>query len=305
MIKEKIDWKTLFPIYNNESLDSYRKRLKKLQSKHNYNKMSEDEKIEKRTKLMNWRESNKDRTKLAGVEWYNRNKAVVLYNAAKQRANRKGIEFSISLDRIKTALEIGICEVTGISFCNSEDRKSAFSPSIDRTDNSKGYTEENVKIVCWGYNAAKNQFPIEDVIKISNAVSENYGKDVNSILKSKIKDGIDALLSVAHNNAKAAGWWNDLETGKPLIKNKGELLMLCVSELAEAFEGERKDLNDLHLPDMKAAEVEIGDVFIRLGDYCGAYGYNISEAILRKMEYNKQRPDHKRENRLLPGGKKC
>ena len=42
-------------------------------------------------------------------------------------------------------------------------------------------------------------------------------------------------------------WWVDLRTGEPLKRNVGELLMLCVSELSEAMEGDRKDLADTHL----------------------------------------------------------
>jgi hypothetical protein len=32
-------------------------------------------------------------------------------------------------------------------------------------------------------------------------------------------------------------WWLDPATGQPRERNVGELLMLCVSELAEAMEG--------------------------------------------------------------------
>jgi hypothetical protein len=38
-----------------------------------------------------------------------------------------------------------------------------------------------------------------------------------------------------------AGWWVNLETGTPIKRNVGELLMLCTSELAEAMEGIRAD----------------------------------------------------------------
>ena len=35
-------------------------------------------------------------------------------------------------------------------------------------------------------------------------------------------------------------WWHDLATGERLNRNLGELLMLVVSEIAEAMEGHRK-----------------------------------------------------------------
>ncbi|TPL66641.1 hypothetical protein [Mesorhizobium sp. B2-4-1] len=76
------------------------------------------------------------------------------------------------------------------------------------------------------------------------------------------------------NNAK---WWHDLETGARLDREKDELLMLVVSEIAEAMEGERKNLMDDKLPHRPAAEVELVDAVIRLGDFAGAYGYDIRQ----------------------------
>lgn len=98
-------------------------------------------------------------------------------------------------------------------------------------------------------------------------------------------------------------WWQDPRTGLPISRNKGELLMLIVSEIAESMEGERKNLMDSHLPHRRMAEVELADALIRIFDYAGAYGYDLDGALREKMVYNKTRADHKPENRLLPGGK--
>jgi NTP pyrophosphatase (non-canonical NTP hydrolase) len=99
-------------------------------------------------------------------------------------------------------------------------------------------------------------------------------------------------------------WWHDLKTGEKLNRNKGELLMLIVSEVAEAMEGERKDLYDTHLPHRKMAEVELADVLIRIFDYAGAFGYDLTGAVAEKLAYNKKRADHKPEARLAANGKK-
>lgn len=99
-------------------------------------------------------------------------------------------------------------------------------------------------------------------------------------------------------------WWQDPATGRAITRNKGELLMLMVSEIAEAMEGERKDLPDDKLPHRRMAEVELADVLIRLFDYCGAYGYDLDGAFEEKMAYNKNRADHSHEARLGKHGKK-
>jgi len=51
-------------------------------------------------------------------------------------------------------------------------------------------------------------------------------------------------------------------------------------------------------------EVEFADTIIRILDYCGAAGMDIGGAIEEKLLYNKNRADHKPENREKDSGKK-
>ena len=82
---------------------------------------------------------------------------------------------------------------------------------------------------------------------------------------------INELAKRIHTlNAK---WWIDLETGKPIQRNIGELLALVVSELAEALEGERKNLMDDHLPHRRMPEVEMADAAIRLMDFAAGFKF--------------------------------
>lgn len=97
-----------------------------------------------------------------------------------------------------------------------------------------------------------------------------------------------------------------------------EILMLCVSELAEALEEYRAGKPNIYYnvegeeilyADGEACEkherrkpegvaVELADCMIRILDYCGHAGIDIEEAIRIKHEYNKTRP-------YRHGGKKC
>lgn len=58
----------------------------------------------------------------------------------------------------------------------------------------------------------------------------------------------------------SVGWW---EGEQDNIETK---LMLVITELAEATEGERKGLMDDHLPHRKMGEVELADALIRILD---------------------------------------
>lgn len=138
--------------------------------------------------------------------------------------------------------------------------------------------------------------------------------------------GLNNLAAAVHENAVAHGWWEQ-ERKLP------EILMLCVSELAEALEEYRSGRPVLYFPcnaggvcceedgsahcgsrpynpenpdapcsaqskKPEGVAVELADCMIRILDYCGRAGIDIEEAIRIKHEYNKTRP-------YRHGGKKC
>jgi hypothetical protein len=119
------------------------------------------------------------------------------------------------------------------------------------------------------------------------------------IAASSAINSLSSRCHVANNN-----WWTNIETGEPIQRNVGELLMLCVSELAEAMEGHRKNLMDDKLPHRKMIEVELVDTLIRIFDIGGGLDLDLGGAFVEKMDYNATRADHKREQRLAVNGKK-
>lgn len=115
------------------------------------------------------------------------------------------------------------------------------------------------------------------------------------------------LVRICHGASVTAGWWSDLETGKPIIERPhvvGEKLMLAVSEIAEAMEGHRKNLMDDKLPHRSMIEVELADAVIRIADLAGALNLDLGGAIAEKLEFNANRLDHKPESRRGVNGKK-
>ena len=111
----------------------------------------------------------------------------------------------------------------------------------------------------------------------------------------------EACTLVHKRNKK---WWIDLDTGKPIIRNVGELIALEHSELSESLEGHRKNLMDEHLPHIPNFVVEQADCLIRMMDLCEGLGYDLAQAWYAKMQYNAVRLDHTHEHRKGEHGKK-
>jgi len=122
--------------------------------------------------------------------------------------------------------------------------------------------------------------------------------DLSELLLNNLSEQIYAA------NVKA-GWYRDPKTGRKVNRNVMEMLMLIVTEVAEATEGYRKDLFDTHLEDRPMLEVELVDVLIRVFDLAGYLQLDLGKSFTRKILYNGQRADHKLENRAKAGGKKC
>ena len=132
---------------------------------------------------------------------------------------------------------------------------------------------------------------------------------------------INEYIKEAHDNAKKHGWWDE-------PKSMGELLMLIVTEVAEAMEEHRngRGVNETYYSNTRKSKDEDGivkqeiinycgggfvqnskpegipselaDVVIRIFDMCGYYGINLEDAIIEKMEYNRTRP-YKHGNKKL------
>lgn len=136
---------------------------------------------------------------------------------------------------------------------------------------------------------------------------------------SPVIEAAQVLAQSCHAAAYQAGWWHDLQTGEDRTfdyrvdciqagmrpaRNIGEMLMLIVSEVAEAMEGARKGLMDDKLLHRPMLEVELADAVIRIMDLAGGAGLDIPGAIAEKLAYNAQRQDHQIQHRKSEGGKK-
>ena len=83
----------------------------------------------------------------------------VIFRKALHRANERGIEFTIAYDDVAAVLQRSKlrCEVTGLPFKMETDHvgyRQPWRPSLDRIDSSRGYTTDNIRMVCVAVNTA-------------------------------------------------------------------------------------------------------------------------------------------------------
>lgn len=91
------------------------------------------------------------------------NLAKRLVTAAKTRAKKRGLDFSID----HTMIEIPtVCPVLGIEMFVGDDKAHYGSPTLDRFDNSKGYVEDNVRVISRRANTLKSDASLEEMEKI-------------------------------------------------------------------------------------------------------------------------------------------
>jgi uncharacterized Zn ribbon protein len=93
--------------------------------------------------------------------------------SARNRALKFNIEFNLIFDDVYPALASGKCQKTGLPFDlerHPDHRVHPFAPSIDRISHKKGYIKGNVQIVCWAYNAARNQWGDEVLLRLARAI---------------------------------------------------------------------------------------------------------------------------------------
>ena len=106
----------------------------------------------------------------------------------------------------------------------------------------------------------------------------------------EIAKAVATLTRYATESAESNGW-HDKE------RTVNDFICLMHSELSEAFEGNRRNLPDEHIPHRSSLEVEMADLVLRAFDHAYEMGLDLAGAIPEKLNYNDHRPDHNKEYR--------
>lgn len=124
--------------------------------------------------------------------------------------------------------------------------------------------------------------------KQSNAAAEahaalaNRMADAQQVLGPTLTVALETQAALINQFMQAQGFWES--------DNTGEKIALMHSELSEALEADRKNLEAEHIPGFTGVEEELADVIIRILDFAGHHQLRLGEALSAKIAYNLTRP---------------
>lgn len=106
--------------------------------------------------------------------------ARTLYYSILNRTKKSKLECDLTPDFIEQNLRLP-CSKTGKKFVLYPELKSRnysnrepYSASIDRIDNNRGYTKDNVQFVCWIYNLCKNNWTDKEVLDFCQTLVNSF-----------------------------------------------------------------------------------------------------------------------------------
>ena len=127
--------------------------------------------------------------------------------------------------------------------------------------------------------------PVSALVEALQFAADTLGASLPDRL-TPFERGWQDLAQQSYDNAVAKGFWDvGLEN-----RNDSEMIMLMVTELAEAVEGLRHgNPPDDKIPEFSSVEAEFADVLIRMMDHAHARGWRVAKAVKAKMAKNQTR----------------
>lgn len=118
------------------------------------------------SKMTLCKQCNSSRVKSKRPEWK-------MHQRAKMRCKVTGREFNITPDDI---IIPDRCPILGIKLNMNSGKPGAYrnSPSLDRKDNSKGYTKDNIQVVSQLANAMKCHATKEELLMFAQWILKTY-----------------------------------------------------------------------------------------------------------------------------------
>ena len=129
-----------------------------------YDKQTKEQRDHYYAYLKTWRNANPEKIKKYREQSINTR--VNLLRSARNRSKRKNVECIISIEDV---IITDLCPVYGVPMI----RNTQYAPTLDRIDNTKGYTKGNVCVISRKANILKSFSTIDDLEKIIAYIKEN------------------------------------------------------------------------------------------------------------------------------------
>ena len=123
-----------------------------------------------------YREKNKEKIYARVKAWRLKYPHRVLVNGARQRAIKRGLEFNIEYVDVEIPVTCPILDIPITKHICVDVRSGPHnnSPSIDRIDNTKGYTKGNIQVISHQANTMKGNASPEELIKFAHWILKTY-----------------------------------------------------------------------------------------------------------------------------------
>lgn len=94
--------------------------------------------------------------------------------AIKTSADSRGIDFDLSLRKVRQLLATKRCYISGVKLNRVQNDPNQLT--FDRLDNTKGYTDENVVACSLKMNRLKDSLTVEDITMLYMAIQKKSKK---------------------------------------------------------------------------------------------------------------------------------
>lgn len=140
------------------------------------------------------------------TKYRRRNRARDLVRHARFRAHKKGLDFDLMnhISELQARIDAGECEISGLPF-NLGGGRTWDSPSIDRIDPTKGYTLNNVRVVCHAVNSAMGDWGEARMLQIARAIM-NRRREASNELSERLGTSLQKLLAGNGSGLFALTW---------------------------------------------------------------------------------------------------
>lgn len=99
------------------------------------------------------------------------NQLKAIFYSARSRSKIRGLEWNLEIEDVLNCPDV--CPVLGIEIKFQEGPGSHHSPSIDRFDNTKGYTKDNIRMISLRANTLKSDGTLKEFEHLIKYLSNN------------------------------------------------------------------------------------------------------------------------------------